>query len=71
MLKDDTVECRECDRLSGEAERLESECSDGRLCAWKAFQADKVGEPGVMEARKVWIPRFGAESDVLGGLDGR
>lgn len=71
MLKAEAVDCREFDRFSGEVVMLESECSDGRPCSWKAFHADSVGELGVMDARKVWIRRLGADAMRLFGLDGR
>ena len=71
MLNAEAVDCREFDLLLGDMERLESECSEGKPCSWKAFHADNVGELGVMEARSVWIRRSGAEKAPLGGLSGR
>lgn len=71
MLNAEAVDCREFDLLSGETEKLESECSEGKPCSWKAFHADNVGELGVIEARNVWMRKFGANDPVLGGRDGR
>ena len=50
---DDRSDCLDAVPVPGEAESCESDGSDGRPCSWKAFQADKVGELGVSEARRV------------------
>lgn len=54
-----------------EIDKFESDTCDGRPCSLKAFQAERVGELGVSEARRVWIRRFGAKEAALGGLESR
>lgn len=59
MLKfEERLDCLEVVLVAGEwegkeTESCESECFDGKPCSWNAVHADRVGELGVSDARKV------------------